>query len=915
MASYVNDLRLKEIGTGESSGTWGSETNTNLELIGDALGFGTEAITTNADTHTTTVADGSADAGRAMYIKYTGTLDSACTITIGPNTINRMHFIENATTGSQNIIISQGTGSNVTIPAGDVKAVYLDGAGSGAAVADAFTDLNLAGTTTVDALNVSGALTGSSTIQGTTITATTAFVPDASDGAALGTSSLEFSDLFLADAAVINLGDDQDTTLTHVADTGILLNSTRQLQFGDSGTYIHQSADGVLDLVSDTEIEINATTIDMNGNADISGTLGVTGTITFGDSHTIGNDADDNLLIAGSANENIIIDSADDIILDADGSTISMKDGGTTRYTFNLDSTPDLVMAGGNASITASTSDADFTIIGNDGGSDINALTFDMSAAGAATFNSSATFGGNIIGEDIKASGSGGLTLQTDEGTKRLVITDAGNVGIGTTSPAEMLHVTGDIRVDTDLILQPTKILYLDGGNDTYINEVAANEIGFNTAGAERVRIDSSGRVGVGTTSPDSPLEIDGGSSANTVLHLTSTTANTFLKISDSNTNEGNFIGCTTDDLTFFTRNSEKMRVTSTGAIGLGTTPPTDTHTGWTQLFIGQKGSVISENATGVHGLDGTFVTDNMYVDSDTGAFAYIEANESSAYRQEAGNHQFFTHASGSAGAAVTLSEKARIDSSGSIGVGTTSPGCVSGGIHAVHANAEGTPTFDGGEVLILQRNFNSSQSCSMSMVAGTNAACTINMGDKDDVNRSFITSHQGTDTMGFTVATGSALEIVSGRGGGSGRTVSATGNGGLCFGSATTNTGGCLMAAADNAQSEGIVFYLTASASEWQPASIVAHCSKIDSDQSDHNYGNVAYGFSILGNGTLATVQKYEENPSGGAGITWSLNDLGGTTTMQIQILATSANSTGPRIVLSAWAANYSGVLEANRS
>ena len=249
------------------------------------------------------------------------------------------------------------------------------------------------------------------------------------------------------------------------------------------------------------------------------------------------------------------------------------------------------------------------------------------------------------------------------------------------------------------------------------------------------------------------------------------------------------------------------------------------------------------------------------------------------------------------------------------VGVGTTSPGCVSGGIHAVHANAEGTPTFDGGEVLILQRNFNSAQSCSMSMVAGTNAACTINMGDKDDVNRSFITSHQGTDTMGFTVATGSALEIVSGRGGGTGRTVSATGNGGLCFGSAETNTGGCLMAAADNAQSEGIVFYLTASASEWQPASIVAHCSKIDSDQSDHNYGNVAYGFSILGNGSLATVQKYEENPSGGAGITWSLNDLGGTTTMQIQILATSDNSTGPRIVLSAWAANYSGVLEANRS
>ena len=48
-------------------------------------------------------------------------------------------------------------------------------------------------------------MTGAGTLQGTTITATTAFVPDASDGAALGTTALEFSDLFLADGAVINL--------------------------------------------------------------------------------------------------------------------------------------------------------------------------------------------------------------------------------------------------------------------------------------------------------------------------------------------------------------------------------------------------------------------------------------------------------------------------------------------------------------------------------------------------------------------------------------------------------------------------------------------------------------------------------------------------------------------------------------
>jgi hypothetical protein len=155
MATYVNNLRLKEIATGDESGTWGTSTNTNLELIGEALGIGTEAITTNADTHATTVADGTADAGRAFYLKYTGTLDSACTITIGPNTMKRVQIIENATSGSQNIIISQGSGANVTIGNGEVAVVQLDGAGSGAAVLDVFTDL---------------AVTDSLSINGTTLT-------------------------------------------------------------------------------------------------------------------------------------------------------------------------------------------------------------------------------------------------------------------------------------------------------------------------------------------------------------------------------------------------------------------------------------------------------------------------------------------------------------------------------------------------------------------------------------------------------------------------------------------------------------------------------------------------------------------------------------------------------------------------
>jgi len=139
MATYVNNLRLKEIATGDEDGTWGTSTNTNLELIGEALGYNTQdGFATDADA-TTTVADGAADPARALYFKVTSsaTLTATRTLTIGPNTVSRVMWIENATTGSQSINISQGSGANVTIATGKTKVVYLDGAGATAAVVDA----------------------------------------------------------------------------------------------------------------------------------------------------------------------------------------------------------------------------------------------------------------------------------------------------------------------------------------------------------------------------------------------------------------------------------------------------------------------------------------------------------------------------------------------------------------------------------------------------------------------------------------------------------------------------------------------------------------------------------------------------------------------------------------------------------
>ena len=115
----------------------------------------------------------------------------------------------------------------------------------------------------------------------------------------------------LSDAAVINFGANSEVKLTHVHDTGLLLNGSSSLQFGDSGTYIHQSADGVLDLVSDTEIEINATAVDINGAVDISSTLTVN---TVADLAADSNDSTHHFLIMDSDDNIVKKESVTDLV-------------------------------------------------------------------------------------------------------------------------------------------------------------------------------------------------------------------------------------------------------------------------------------------------------------------------------------------------------------------------------------------------------------------------------------------------------------------------------------------------------------------------------------------------------------------------------------------------------------------------
>lgn len=144
-STYENNLRLNEMGTGDQSGTWGQVTNTNLDLIGEAFSYQTEATFDSDGNKTATIGDGVSDKYRAMYIKVTSTtsLSATRTLNIAPNTVSKMFIIENATTGGQSISVSQGSGANVTIANGTAKVVFTDGGGTGAIVYDGFDKIDL----------------------------------------------------------------------------------------------------------------------------------------------------------------------------------------------------------------------------------------------------------------------------------------------------------------------------------------------------------------------------------------------------------------------------------------------------------------------------------------------------------------------------------------------------------------------------------------------------------------------------------------------------------------------------------------------------------------------------------------------------------------------------------------------------
>jgi hypothetical protein len=242
--------------------------------------------------------------------------------------------------------------------------------------------------------------------------------PSSADGQALGSASLEWSDLFLADAGTIQFGNDQDVILTHVADTGLLLNAASVIQFRDSAINIGSPADGDLDINADDEIELNSTLIDINGNVEISGTAAIVGIATFtddiiiGDGKTIGSASDVDAITIGSDGD---VTLTQDLELQHDGAILSFGANDEIALTHVHDTGLLLTDSGGTP--TLQLHDAAESV-SSDGSKLIltsNSVAFSLPTADGSANQVLATNGSAVLSF---ADNSGGQLIQTVNTTR-----------------------------------------------------------------------------------------------------------------------------------------------------------------------------------------------------------------------------------------------------------------------------------------------------------------------------------------------------------------------------------------------------------------------------------------------------------------------------------------------------------------
>jgi len=592
------------------------------------------------------------------------------------------------------------------------------------------------------------------------------------------TAVLVSNDLKLnSDAAVLGFGADNDVTLTHVADTGLLLNSTMAIQFNDASQYINAPSATVLDINATDEVEVNATLMDVNANLEVSGTSTFASDVTFtGASYNAVWDNSDNALEFADNAKAKFGNSGDLEIYAASGASY-VKDVGSGS--FNIMGTNLFLLDAAGEYKVGAVSDGAVTLYhdnsaaklatksdGVDVTGELQADSLDID--GNSQLDGTLTVGVNDTGYDVKFFGdTANAYMLWDTSADDLILAEPAKLGVGAAPNATFgsyLYTEGTPTANKPIIGAYSKGnsntggigLFNDSGNRGIwtTGSVMRFTRTYEGNSTDDMIINASGVVGIGTAAPDSnhKLEVYGtgttevairsGNSSEAIINFGDVDSRLRGRITYNNTNEY---------MAFWANAGEKMRLDTGGRLLINKTTLQTVNAplqvasglGTGQIFVGNTsgtGWMFGRDNTST----GNFVLGELANDADTSVTGFLTLETGTGLLMIQGSASSYDTTPSQAGLSLYYETD-----TGAATIGTYSSGGATrlafstntgGGANAERLRIEGagsvwTPTVSGannnlrlgylaGEDIASGANYNT--------LIGDSAGKDINTGDKN---------------------------------------------------------------------------------------------------------------------------------------------------------------------------------------